>query len=573
MKRTILALAILLWPVLQWAQQADFHVIPLPLSVQTDSTQTFTLTSGMGIGYDASQPEQGRIASWLRQFIEETSGVNLLLQPNNKKAAVYLSIKAGAKGKTAKAGGKGAAQAQVATTPADPRVEGSTPQQEAYTISISRRGITISAAAPVGLYRAAQTIRKAMPLQAKGSAKVVLPTGSIQDQPRFVYRGMHFDCSRHYFDLPTVKRYIDQLALHGCNKLHWHITDDQGWRFEVKALPELAKKGSVRKCTVLGQNSGVYDNVSYGGYYTQAECREIVNYAAERYITVIPEIDLPGHMLAALSVYPNLGCTGGPYEVWPMWGVAEDVLCAGNPDVISFLKTVLGELCDVFPSKYIHIGGDESPRVRWEHCPKCQAKIKELGLQPVMGPNGKVRMSAEQQLQTYINHEMEAFLASRGRNLIGWDEILEGGLTPEATVMSWRGTEGGIAAARQHHHVIMSPNSHCYIDHYQLKDQRKQLLGIGGYLPVSKVYSFEPLPQELTAEEQAYILGPQCNLWTEYVAYPQHVFYMLLPRLDALSEVQWTPASQKDYASFCQRLPHMLSLYDRLGFNYCPTIE
>ena len=554
MKKIFTALVLALVPALLTAGLADFHVIPLPQSVQTDTTACFTLTSGMGISYDSSHPELARLAQWVKQYVQETSGVQLTLQPGAKNAAVRLSVNT------------------VSVQP-DPRVGRLQPQQESYTINVGRKGINLTAPTPAGLFRAAQTLRKSLPLQPAEASQVMLPYATVQDQPRFAYRGMHLDCSRHYFNIKTVKRYIDQLALHGCNVLHWHITDDQGWRFEVKAMPELAKKGSVRKQTVIGQNSGVYDETPYGKFYTQNECKEIVNYAAERYITVIPEIDLPGHMLAALSVYPHLGCTGGPYEVWPIWGVAEDVLCAGNPEVLTFLKTVMGELCDVFPSQYIHIGGDESPRVRWQQCPKCQAKIRELGLKPHIGTDGKTTVTPEQQLQTYINREMETFLASRGRNIIGWDEILEGGLTPDATVMSWRGIEGGIAAARQHHHVIMTPTSHCYIDYYQLKEKWGQPLGIGGYVPVSKVYAFEPLPEQLTAEEQAYILGPQCNLWTEYVAFPQHLFYMLLPRLDALSEVQWTTAAQKDYDNFSQRLPHMLQLYDRLGFNYCPKAE
>ena len=448
---------------------------------------------------------------------------------------------------------------------------------EEYALNVNDKGVTVEASAFGGLFYGIQTLKQMLPAAIYGATKAkadwVLPYVSILDAPRFDYRGIHLDACRHFWTLEETKRYIDIAAAYKVNRLHWHLTEDQGWRFEVKSMPELARKGSIRKQTVIGRNSGIYDGQEYGGYYTQKECREIVDYAAKRFINVIPEIDLPGHMLGALHVYPELGCTGGPYEVWPHWGVSADVLCAGNPKTLDFLKRVLDEVAEVFPSKYIHIGGDESPRDRWKACPKCQAKIKELGLKPVVGENGKVLMSAEQQLQTYINHEMETFLASRGRSLIGWDEILEGGLTADATVMSWRGTEGGIAAARQHHHVIMTPNSHCYIDHYQLKEHRGQPLGIGGYLPVSKVYSYEPLPEELTPEEQAYILGPQCNLWTEYVAYPQHVFYMLLPRLDALSEVQWTPAAQKDYASFSRRLPHMLSLYDRLGFNYCPKTE
>ena len=336
----------------------------------------------------------------------------------------------------------------------------------------------------------------------------------------------------------------------------------------MKALPELAKKASYRPHTIIGSNVGlhdadnaIYDDTPEEGYYTQAELREIVAYAAERYITIIPEIDLPGHMVAALSVYPDLGCTGGPYFVRPYWGIDPDVLCAGNPKTLEFIKTVLGEICDVFPSKFIHIGGDESPRTRWQSCPKCQAKMKEL------------KLEKEAQLQSYINKEVEAFLNTRGRELIGWDEILEGGLSENATVMSWRGFNGGIEAARLHHRVIMTPTSHCYIDYYQLKNHNAQPHGIGGYLPLSKVYSLEPIPEELKPEEGKYILGAQCNLWTEYVLSPDHIEYMLLPRLAAISEVQWMQPEQKNFEQFTGRLTEMQKIYRKCGYQFCTTYE
>ena len=539
---------LMLAPALMMAERADYRVIPLPKSVQMDSTQVFTLQNGMGIAYDASDPVMARNAQFLRQWVEELTGLKLQMTPDDKKAAIRFSLgfPADKKAKKAKKGQK----AQQLTEQ----------QQEAYLITIDKSGIAVQARENVGLFRAAQTLRKS--LQVAQQSSIEFPFGQIADEPRFVYRGAMLDCARHFFPLETLKRYIDVMALHGCNQFHWHLTEDQGWRFEVKALPQLAKEGSVREQTVLGHNTGVYDGQRYGGYYTQAQCRELVNYAAERYINIIPEIDLPGHMMGALHVFPNLGCTGGPYPVWPQWGVSRDVLCAGNPETLTFLKTVVGELCDVFPSKFIHIGGDESPRDRWKQCPKCQAKMKELGLQK------------ESQLQTYINHEMEAFLSERGRDMIGWDEVLEGGLTEGGIVMSWRGIKGGIEAAKQHHRVIMSPTTYCYIDYYQLKDRNRQPDAIGGYLPVSQVYSFEPLvPEDLSEDEQKYILGPQVNLWCEYVAFPQHVFFMLLPRLDAISEVQWCRPDQKDFEDFKTRLPRMKKLYDRIGVNYCTGLE
>ena len=534
------ALMIVSMPLSMKAGRADYRVIPLPQSIQTDTTKVFTLQAGMTIAYDAGNAEVARTAQMLCQWIEQQTGLRLQLAPSAKKPAVRLAVRPAKKG--------------VSTSPAD-----------SYSLTVGKAGITITAAEPIGLFRGVQTLRKSLP---SAGGPVELPFVTIADEPRFSYRGVHLDCARHYFPVAVVKQYLDLLALHGCNQFHWHITDDQGWRFEVKALPDLAAKGSIRQQTVIGRNTGIYDGQPYGGYYTQDECREIVRYAAERYINVIPEIDLPGHMQAALHVYPNLGCTGGPYPVWQVWGVSDDVLCGGNPDVLTFIKTVLGELCDVFPSKLIHIGGDECPKVRWKKCPKCQAKIRELQLKD----DGK--HSLENQLQSYINHEVEKFLTSRGRKLIGWDETLEGGLTEGAVVMSWRGVNGGIEAARQHHRVIMAPTDYCYIDYYQLKDTWNLPLGIGGYVPASKVYSFEPLvPGKLTEEEQQYILGPQVNLWTEYIAVPQHLFYMLLPRLDAISEVQWCQPEQKDFDDFKRRLPRMMQLYDRLHVSYCRKVE
>ena len=550
--KKILSLSLVLLAACQLsAQRADYHVIPLPNSIQLAADeQCFVLTDGMAVAYDASNPEISRNVQFLCQYVEDLTGIKLQKAPTDKKAPIQVAIAAPAKAKKGK---------KAQTVEAAPEVD------ESYTIDVDKKGLRISAKQPVGLFRAFVTLRKSLPIQK--TASVELPYVSIQDSPRFGYRGMMLDCARHYFPLETVKQYIDVMALHGCNQFHWHLTEDQGWRFEVKSLPRLAKEGSIRQRTVVGRNSGVYDNTPYGGYYTQEDCREIVNYAAERYINVIPEIDLPGHMLGALHVYPNLGCTGGPYEVSPEWGVFPDVLCAGNPEVITFLKTVLGELCDVFPSKYIHIGGDESPRDRWKVCPKCQAKIKELGLKQ----EGK--HSPEMQLQSYINKEVEKFLLSRNRTLIGWDETLEGGLAESAIVMSWRGYSGGIEAARQHHNVIMTPTNNCYIDYYQVKETHNAPMAIGGYLPVSKVYSMEPVPAELTPEEQKYIMGPQCNLWTEYVTCPEQVFYMQIPRIDAISEVQWTQADKKDYENFLQRLDHMKQLYDTLGINYCTKVE
>lgn len=533
--------------------RADYNVIPIPKEVTVDDAHVFTLEPGMGIAYDANHEEVCRNARFLRDWVEEMTGIELLLTPDDCKAAVKLTL-------------------GISTRKGESTC-GLTPQQEeAYVIIVDKKGVTIQAHNPVGFFRAAQTLRKSLPVVKDGTKAVDLPYAVVKDEPRFEYRGVLLDCGRHFFSIETIKTFLDVMALHGSNQFHWHLTEDQGWRFEVKAYPSLAPIGSVRQETVIGPyNSGIYDGIPYGGYYTQDDCREIVRYAAERYINVVPEIDLPGHMQSALHVFPHLGCTGGPYPVRTYWGVSHEVLCGGNPKTLEFLKTVLGEICEVFPSKYIHIGGDECPKNRWYECPECQAKIKELGL---VDKDGK-KFSKENQLQSYINREIEEFIKSHGRDIIGWDEILEGGLSGSSIVMSWRGVKGGIAAAKEGHRVIMSPNVYSYIDHPQVKDYGKQPRTTDSYVvSASKIYSFEPLiPEELTPEQQRLILGPQVNLWTEHVKYPAHVFYQLLPRLGASSEVQWSLPEQKDFENFKERLPHLKEIYEVLGVPYCKLLE
>ena len=545
------------------AQRANYNVIPLPKEVETDTTKFFTLKGDMGISYDASNAECARIALFVQQWVMEATGIRLKLAPADRKSSVRLSII------TPKKKNK-------QPTPLTEQ------QQESYTLTIDGSGIVLSAYEPVGLFRAAQTLRKSLPVKTLDA--VDMPFARVADQPSVSYRGVLLDCCRHFFSVDMVKQFLDVMALHGCNQFHWHLTEDQGWRFEVKVLPELAKKGSIREKTVIGPGwMNIYDNVPYGGYYTQEECREVVRYAAERYINVVPEVDMPGHMQSALHVFPNLGCTGGPYPVATNWGVMRDVLCAGNPETLTFLKTVFGEICDVFPSKYIHIGGDECPKERWQKCPKCQAKIKELGLttdknikvEGVEGNGSQDLSSAENKLQSYINREIEQFLASRGRSIIGWDEILAGGLTENAIVMSWRGTQGGIAAARQKHRVIMSPNVFAYLDHPQIKDYSREPRTTDSYqVSCSKMYSFEPVvPGELSEEDKDFVFGVQANLWTEHVAYPEHAFYQLLPRLGAMSEVQWCNSDQKNFEDWKKRLPRLKKLYDKMGVPYCRQVE
>ena len=438
---------------------------------------------------------------------------------------------------------------------------------EQYTINVKADGAVVEASALNGFVYACETLKQMLPAAIYGTAKAkadwVLPYCSIQDQPRFAYRGMHLDPCRHFWTIEETKRYIDVMTAYKLNRFHWHLTEDQGWRMEIKAYPKLTEIGAWRNGTVIKKDWNSNDGIRYGGYYTKEEMKEIVAYAAERGITVIPEIDLPGHMVAALAAYPELGCTGGPYEVWTRWGVAPDILCAGNEDVYKFLEAVLTEAMDIFPSEYIHIGGDEAFNeemgIPWDHCPKCAAKMRELGIKK--GP------MAKHYLQNYVTARMQAFLNQHGRKIIGWDEVLEGNLAPGATVMSWRGVKGGIEAANKGFDAIMTPNSYLYFDYYQGQERDKEPFGIGGYLPVEKVYSYEPF-DGLTPAAQKHILGVQANLWTEYIATPEHLEYMLLPRMCALSEVQWCAADKKDYARFDASLDHTFAILDAMGMNY-----
>ena len=441
---------------------------------------------------------------------------------------------------------------------------------EGYELNVDGEGIEVRASQFPGFLYALQSLEQLLPAAVYGTepapdAAWEVPCVKIADAPRFAYRGMHLDVARHFFSVDEVKRYIDVMAIHKLNTLHWHLTDDQGWRIEIKRYPELTAVGSIRKATVVRKEWGTYDGTPYGGFYTQDEIRDVVKYAADRGVTVIPEIDLPGHMLAALTAYPELGCTGGPYEVWGRWGVADDVLCPGREKTFEFLEGVLTEVMELFPSEYIHIGGDECPKVRWEKCPRCQAKIRQLGLKD----DGE--HTAEHYLQSYVTDRIGKFLAQHGRRIIGWDEILEGQAPSDAIVMSWRGSEGGIAAAKLGHDVIMTPNSHFYFDYYQSLDTDAEPFGIGGYIPMEQVYSYDPAFPELTPEQQRHILGVQANLWTEYVLSDEHLEYMLLPRLAALSEVQWCLPETKDWNRFIGSF-RMDKIYSQLGYEFAKHI-
>lgn len=431
---------------------------------------------------------------------------------------------------------------------------------EGYELTVNAEQVVLRAGDAAGLFYGVQTIRQLLPpsVEESGPQQGVtwaIPTVTIKDHPRFSWRGLHLDVGRHWFPVAFVKKFIDWMALHKFNVFHWHLTEDQGWRIEIKRYPRLTEIGSRRAATPIPANREQNDGKPYGGYYTQDEIREVVAYAKARYITVLPEIEMPGHALAALAAYPELGCVGEGYQVWTHWGIAKDVFCAGNEDTYTFLENVLAEVLDLFPSEFIHIGGDECPKVRWESCPKCQTMIQRENLKD------------EHELQSYVIRRMEKFLNAHHRRLVGWDEILEGGLAPNATVMSWRGMEGGIAAAAAGHDVIMSPESHCYFDHYQAKDRENEPPAIGGFLPLEKVYAFDPTAG-VPDDKAGHVLGGQGNTWTEYIPTEAQLEYMVYPRAAALAEALWLSPDRRDFADFMRRLPGHLQRLNRLGIRY-----
>lgn len=432
---------------------------------------------------------------------------------------------------------------------------------EGYRMQITPHAIHIAGGSEAGVYYALQSLRQLIVQH-----RTAIPCCEVEDQPNFAYRGAHMDVVRHFFTVEEVKRYLDILAAHKLNRLHWHLTDDQGWRIEIKRYPELTEHASKRKETLIGHclRSTTYDGIPYGPYFfTQEEIRDIVRYAAERYITIIPEIEMPSHAQAALHALPWLGCEEQQVEVWTHWGVSPEVMCGGKETTYEFLENVLTEVIDLFPSEYIHIGGDECPKERWEECEHCQARIRELGLK-----DESETRTAENQLQSYLTGRIERFLAKHGRRIIGWDDILAGGVSPEATVMSWQGSKGGIYAAKHGNLAIMTPMDYCYFDFYQTKSQEGEGLAIGGWVSFEKVYGWNPY-EGLTADEQPYIYGLQCNLWSEYITSFDHLQRMLLPRLAALSEVQWA-TDRRNPATIRARMEQMRRLYKLYGWSYAP---
>ena len=509
---------------------ANYEVVPLPQSIVMQKGEPFILEAGVEILATADLQQE---AEFLKQYLKEVTWNDLPIVQKRTKKVRYI---------------------ELAVSPNVKEAEG-------YLLTVSQKGVSIQGGSAAGVFYGIQTLRKAVK-----EGPIMNPV-VITDAPRFTWRGMHLDCSRHFFSVDFVKKFIDLLALHNMNRFHWHLTDDQGWRIEIKKWPKLISVGSKRSGTIIGTNSDIDDGIPYGGYYTQDEAREIVAYAAARHITVIPEIDMPGHMLAALASYPELGCTGGPYQVGHYWGVYKDVLCVSNERVYQFVEDVLTEIMDIFPSEVIHIGGDETPTDKWLQCPRCQALQKQLPAPQQAAEDFEPLTSKLSPLQAHFTKKVFDFLTSKGRRALGWDEILDG--SPQsAMIMSWRGTEPGAKAAETGHDVVMTPTTYCYFDYQQVKDTQFEPSRCGGFIPIEKVYSLDPAPDSLSVTAREHILGAQANLWAEYMTNEAMVEYQALPRMSALSEVQWTQPERKDYEAFKERLTRLTALFELYHYQY-----
>lgn len=524
----------------QESTQANYQIIPLPQDIQLKSQENpFIINKQTQILYPNGDEKLKEYAQLLAHYIKEKTHKEITITTDtNTSHPIILQI-----------------------IPQDNN-------QEGYQLNINSQQIIINGNSTTGVFYGIQSLWKSLPIT-QDDEDIILPAVQINDFPHFPYRGAHLDVSRHFFSIREIKTYIDMMAMHNMNTLHWHLTDDQGWRIEIKKYPRLTQIGSKREETLIGHLNDYpekYDGKPYQGFYTQEQIKDIVNYASHKQITIIPEIDLPGHMQAALASYPELGCTRGPYKVWTKWGISENVLCVGNSKTLHFLDDVFDEIIQMFPSPYIHIGGDECPKTQWKHCSKCQRFIHKQGIK------SDSIYTKEQYLQGLIMKHVTEYLKKKNRKTIGWDEILEGNADPQVTVMSWRGEAGGIKAAQQGHNVIMTPNTVMYFDFYQAIDTEKEPLAIGGYTSIEKVYNYNPIPKQLTKTQQRHILGVQSNLWTEYIPDFPHVQYMVLPRWAALSEIQWNNPKQKNYNEFLNRLRNMLRLYDLEKYNYAKHV-
>ncbi|MCR5579498.1 MAG: beta-N-acetylhexosaminidase [Prevotella sp.] len=542
MKKTILALVCLLTTVTTASAQACYEVVPLPQSIQMQKGEPFVLDGSVQIlVQDGLQNE----ADFLQAYLQDLTGLTLGISGKREKKVRYIEL---------------AVSPKVA-------------EREGYELTVSKKGVTIVGGSAAGVFYGVQTVRKTISEQGNHNySSLILNPIILKDAPRFSWRGMHLDCSRHFWPVTFVKKFIDLLAMHNMNVLHWHLTDDQGWRIEIKKWPKLITVGSQRSGTIIGTNSDLDDETPYGGYYTQEEIRDIVAYAAARHITIVPEIDMPGHMLAALASYPELGCTGGPYQVGHYWGVYKDVLCIGNPKVYQFVEDVLTEVMGLFPSEVIHIGGDEAPSDRWQQCEKCKDAYLKDALEGRLGADmTSAREMPEFDIsatyQRLFTQRVFNFLASKGRRALGWDEILDG-CPQDAMIMSWRGSAPGAKAAEAGHDVVMTPTTHCYFDYQQVEDTEFEPSRCGGFIPIERVYALDPAPDTLSVAARQHILGTQANLWSEYMTTESMVEYQALPRMSALAEVQWTKPERKDYEAFKERLTRLTALFEHYGYTY-----
>lgn len=542
------ALAGLMLTTAAAAQTTDsVAIIPRPVSV-TPKHGTFTLTARTAIWTDRAD---SAVARSLARDLAPATGYDLAVRVGTASNGNRIVFRRAARRDT-------------------------TLGPEGYRLDVRPGVVTITSSAPAGAFYAVQSLRQLLPAAVFRDAVVAgqrwtAPAVSIVDRPRFSWRGMHLDVTRHFMPKEFVKKYIDLLALHKMNVFHWHLTDDQGWRIQILKYPRLTDVGAWRARTLVGKphrdsTQDVYDDKRHGGFYTQDDVREIVEYAKERFINVVPEIEMPGHAQAAVAAYPFLGNFGDTVPVWDRWGVSKHIL---NPSdtTIAFMQDVLTEAMGLFPSKFIHTGGDEADKTEWKASPRAQAKIRELGIAPDDSMNPR-DVRAENELQSWFTKQMDAFLTAHGRRLVGWDEILEGGLAPGAVVMSWRGINGGIAAARAGHDVVMAPGQYTYFDHYQSQNQAAEPIAIGGFLPIDSVYSYDPVPPQLEPQYAAHILGTQGQIWTEYIPDPKQAEYMAFPREAALAEVLWTPRDEKNFADFMSRLPADLARLQVLDVNY-----
>ena len=506
-------------------ETGSYQVVPLPNEIsETDGVPPFVIRSSTKICYPEGNAKLERTAHFLAQYIQEVTGTQVNVGTRSGKNTILLQL--------------------------DPSLS----NPEGYVLQVTPEGISLRGATEAAVFLGIQTLYKSLPIT-EGKALAALPIGTVKDEPRFPYRGFMIDVGRHFFSVEYLKELIDIMAMHQINYFHWHLTEDQGWRIEIKKYPKLTEIGSIRKETITAPGSKEYDGKPVSGFYTQDEAREIVRYAADRFITVIPEIDLPGHMMAALASYPELGCTGGPYEIPTRFGVFDEVLCGGNEQTLQFAKDVLNEIMDIFPSPYIHIGGDECPKVRWEKCPKCQAKIGELGLKSTR------QHSKENQLQVWFMSEVEKEINARGRKMMGWDEILEGNPEPSVTVMGWTSPQASILSAQLGHPTIVTPIHYLYFSNPWINR-------IMGEASVERVYNFEPVADTLTIDQRKNIIGAQGCIWTEWTKDSVKMEWQMMPRIDALSELQWTQPEKKDFKQFLQRLQHQLKLYELKGWNY-----